>query len=438
MNILNILNQISATSSRNEKEAILKANADNNLLKRCFFLAYDPFTQFHIRKIPHYNMCSGPSIHIGYALDELSKLSTRKLTGNAAIEFLANLLGQLDVDDSEVLERVIGKDLKVGVTGTTANKVWPNLISEYPVMLCSAFDQKLVDKINFPAYAQMKMDGMRFNAIVRHTPIDSSVEYRSRNGKELHLLGNLDDQFIALAGGVDMVFDGELLVMFDGDYQFADRQIGNGILNKANKGTISEKEAKLIHASLWDMILYEDFIAGKSNIAYKFRWANVKNLVSELPVGKRIHTVYSVEVDTKEKANEVFSQLYAEGHEGIILKDMNGPWENKRSKNQIKYKGELECDLKIVGIQEGRGKYEGMLGAILCESEDGIVKVSVGSGFTDSMRSLLLDNSIIGKIASVKYNQRIVNSNGECSLFLPVLIEIREDKTEADFNGDIK
>jgi DNA ligase-1 len=115
---------------------------------------------------------------------------------------------------------------------------------------------------------------------------------------------------------------------------------------------------------------------------------------------------------------------------------MNGNWEDKRSKTQIKYKGELECDLKIVGIQEGQGKYAGMLGAILCESSDGLIKVSVGSGFTDDQRKRR--DVIVGKVAAVKYNARIVNRDGEHSLFLPVLIEIRDDKTEADHSKDVK
>ena len=148
------------------------------------------------------------------------------------------------VDDAKVLERVIQKDLKCGVSISTANDVWHGLVTEYPVMLCSQFEQKLVDKVKFPALVQTKMDGMRFNAIVR----DGKVEYRSRNGKEIQLLGNLDSDFITLAGNIDCVFDGELLVASASGVM--DRQTGNGILNKANKGTISEKEASLVRATI--------------------------------------------------------------------------------------------------------------------------------------------------------------------------------------------
>jgi DNA ligase-1 len=99
-------------------------------------------------------------------------------------------------------------------------------------------------------------------------------------------------------------------------------------------------------------------------------------------------------------------------------------------------KGELECDLKIVGIQEGTGKYVGKVGAYLCESADGVIKVDVGSGFKDDQRTI--DNSVIGKIVAVKYNVRIKNKQGEESLFLPIFLEVREDKTKADSSKDIK
>jgi ATP-dependent DNA ligase len=431
--IYKILKDLESDNSRNFKIDYLQKHADNELLKRVVKLALDPFTQFYQRKIPAYTFKGGPSIHLGYALDELFKLSSRQLTGNAAIDFLSNLLGSLDGDDALVLERVIQKDLKCGVSDSTVNKVWPELIPEFPCMLASAYDEKLVSKINWPAMAQLKMDGMRFNAIVK----DGTCEFRSRNGKEIQLLGNLEQEFITLAKGVDCVFDGELLVMLPGDYQFADRQTGNGILNKANKGTISEKEAKMVHATLWDVIPYEDFYKGICKVPYRTRFHTLTELISTIqPENKKIWLVSSDVVNNINEANAKFEEYLALGLEGIILKDMLGVWENKRAKHLIKFKGELECDLKIVEIQEGTGKYAGKIGALKCESADGIVKVDVGSGFKDNQRELT--NDIIGKIVAVKYNARIKNKQGEESLFLPIFLEIREDKTEADHSKDIK
>jgi hypothetical protein len=433
MNINALFNDLAANPSRNYKLEKLREHAHHETLREVIRLALDPFTQFYQRKIPTYK-CDGTNANIESILPALYDLSSREVTGNAAIEYLRMLLSSLNEDDAKVLERIIDKSLDCGVQVSTANDVWPGLITEYPCMLCSPFEQKLVDKIRFPAYAQMKMDGMRFNAIVR----DGKCEFRSRNGKEILLLGNLEQEFISLAGSIDCVFDGELLVMLEGDHQFADRQTGNGILNKANKGTISAKEASMVHATVWDLIPYVQFVDGYCATPYSKRYSTLQTIISkQKSEGKKIWNVTSTIVQTLEEAQEIFQGYLAEGYEGIILKDGNGVWEDKRAKHQIKFKGELECDLKIVAIEEGTGKYAGMLGAIVCESYDGKIKVNVGSGFNDAHRKNL-GKEILDKIVAIKYNSRIKNKLGEESLFLPVFIEVRDDKEVADSSEEIK
>jgi hypothetical protein len=436
MNINVFLNELAANPSRNFKIEQLELNRNNEVLREVIRLALDPFTQFYQRKIPAYNpQTEKTNVTLKFALDSLYDLSNRLVTGNAAIAHLKGMLEVLSADDAKVIERIIQKDLKCGVQASTANAVWTGLVSEYPCMLCSQFDQKLVDKINYPAYVQLKMDGMRFNAIVK----DGKCEFRSRNGKEIFLLGNLEQEFISLAGDVDCVFDGELMVMHPDDIQFMDRQTGNGILNKANKGTISVKEAAMVHATVWDVIPYILFQDGHCGTPYSTRYATLKSLVEKQPSkNKKIWLVTTDIVNTFEEAQTIFEGYLESGLEGIILKDGSGPWEDKRAKHQIKFKGELECDLKIVAVEEGKGKAEGMLGAILCESSDGVVKVSVGSGFTDAHRKQYWKENLVDRIVAVKYNSRIKNKAGEDSLFLPVFVELRDDKDEADSSKDIK
>lgn len=434
MNINEFLNSLAENASRNFKIDQLNANSDNETLREVIRLALDPFTQFYQRKIPEYTTDKHQT-SLDQAMLALYDLKERVVTGNAAIEYLRMLLSSVSADDAKVLERIISKDLKCGVDVSTANKVWSGLIPEYPCMLCSPFEQKLVDKIKFPAYAQMKMDGMRFNAIVR----DGKVEFRSRNGKQILLLGNLEAEFAALAGSIDCVFDGELLVMDDMTMQFADRQTGNGILNKANKGTISAEDAAKVHATVWDLIPYVQFTDGYCQTPYAKRFSTLEQIVNkQKSEGKKIWTVTSTIVQTLEEAQDIFQGYLAEGFEGIILKDGVGVWEDKRSKTQIKFKGELECDLKIVAVEEGKGKAVGMLGAIICESADGIVKVNVGSGFNDAQRKQYWKENLVDKIVAVKYNARIKNKSGEESLFLPVFIELRDDKDVADNSKVIK
>ena len=432
MNLNEFFNHLASDAGRNFKIAELEKHKGNDLLQAVINLALDPFTQFYIRKIPKYNR-GIHSIPLVQSCKQLKKLASREYTGNAAIDMLTSLLESSTPDDAKVLERIIQKDLKCGVSISTVNKVWPGMIHEYPCMLCSPSDEKLISKFEFPAIVQLKMDGMRFNAIVKN----GKVEYRSRNGKEIHGIQHLDEDFLNMGGSKNRVFDGELVVNDKG--VILDRQTGNGILNKAVKGTISDLESHKIRATVWDVIDYEDFTVGYSGVPYRERFERIASSLRS----DAVHLVEHQMVESITEAREVFDRYLAAGEEGIILKAGTAPWENKRVKHQLKFKGELECDLQIVDVQEGTGKYVGMLGAIVCQSgsDDGkTVTVSVGSGFSDDHRINLwnIRNELLGKIVALKYNSRIKNKQGGDSLFLPIFLEIREDKTDADNYKEIK
>jgi ATP-dependent DNA ligase len=444
MNIESIFVELKSTNSRLAKEAILEKNKSNEVLKQVIFLALDPYTQFYQRKIPAYTPAKkNQADSLQSVMDSLYTLSSRQVTGNAAIDHLTKLLSSLVEADAKVIERIIQKDLDCGVQSSTANKIWPDLIHEYPCMLASAYEEKLINKIQFPAIVQLKMDGMRFNAIVdAHT---KSVEYRSRNGKEV-AIDNwlLDDCFLAMAKNIGMaqvVFDGELTVVGD-DEQLLDRKTGNGILNKAVKGTITEAECKQIRATLWDVIPLVYFRQGKCPVDYETRLATLVTAVDNVPERTNrsglVSVIETTIVNSLDEAKNLFQLYHSNGQEGILLKSRDGIWEDKRSKNQIKFKGELECDLVCVGWEEGTGKNVGKLGALVLRSSDAKVNVAVGTGLTDDMRSTLKPVDVLNKIVAIKYNARISNKKGEDSLFLPVFLEIREDKSEADASKDIK
>ena len=442
--ILAILEDLSSNNSRLYKEKILRDNVDNELLKRVINLALDPFVQFYIRKIPDYNLNLNPKKQdsLNTTLNRLSLLSSRTLTGKAGIEHLKIVLESVSPEDAKVIERIIAKDLKCGVSEATVNKIWADLIPSYPCMLASAYDQKLVDKVKWPAIAQLKMDGMRFNAIVKN----GKVEFRSRNGKEIDIPNPVFEvpfQFMAEFYGQDMVFDGELTVV-DAAGKTLDRKTGNGILNKAVKGTMSEKEAVAVRATVWDAIPLDKFQAGQDPEEYRHRLSRLELCIVTLnkkkaQVADYVDIVWSKQVPDLWNARKVFEEFLAEGQEGIILKTWDGVWENKRSKSLIKFKGELECDLRVVDWEEGTGKNVGRLGALVLESDCGGIRVNVGTGFSDADRNDITAANSLGRIVAVKYNARITDKNSDVgSLFLPVFVEFRSDKTQADSAKDIK
>jgi ATP-dependent DNA ligase len=442
--ILDILEDLASNNSRLYKEKILTDNADNELLKRVINLALDPFVQFYIRKIPDYTLNLNPKKQddLNTTLNRLSLLSSRTLTGKAGIEHLKIVLESVSPADAKVIERIIAKDLKCGVSEATVNKIWADLIPSYPCMLASAYDQKLVEKVKWPAFAQLKMDGMRFNAIIKN----GKVEFRSRNGKEISIPNPLFEvPFCQMAEhyNEDVVFDGELTVV-DAAGKTLDRKTGNGILNKAVKGTMSEAEAVQVRATVWDAITVTGFEAGIEKVPYYARLHELHNCLDKLqkknqPVSHLVSLVYTKTVANDYEAKQVFEQFLTEGQEGIILKTTDGIWENKRSKSLIKFKGELECDLRVVDWEEGTGKNVGRLGALVLESNCGGVRVNVGTGFSDADRNNITAANSVGRIVAVKYNARISDKNSDvASLFLPVFVEFRDDKTTADAAKDIK
>lgn len=419
---LQILNRLAATTSRLEKEEILGEHSDDLVLKEAFRLALDPMVNFYIKKMPAPDAAGVfQPVSLAGALNEIKKrLATRELRGLQAQNRVAWLLANMTPGDQEVLRRVLGRNLKCGVSDATVEKIWPDLKLSYPCMLVSPLDSKT--KLSWPMIAQTKMDGMRFNAVVDN----GQVTYRSRAGKELDLFGVLDKDVLALAAGEPFVLDGELL-MAGPDGKPMDRKTGNGLLTKFQKGTGTAELAKQIRAVVWDIIPLECFRKGKCTIGYQERW---RMLVTEKPGLIQVAPIHNV--NSMEEAQVLYQQKLAEGEEGLVLKDPKGHWEDKRVKHQVKMKAELEADLYCVGVTAGTGKFQGKIGALVVESKGREVRTSVGTGLSDHERSLD-PSEFIGKIVAVKYNAIITDKKtGERSLFLPVLVEVREDKTEPD------
>lgn len=431
--ILSILNNLASNNSRKFKLSVLQLNTDNQLLKRVVEMACNPMLQFYIRKIPKYKPLNNPTQTLEQALNDLSLLSTREKTGNAAIEHLRSILSNLSPDDAKVIERVIKKDLRCGVSTATINDAWKDLIPVFPCMRTHEYDENLVQNFRYPAWVQDKHDGMRFNAIVQN----NTCEFRSRSGNLIELHGHLQEEFVAMAKGNDVVFDGEFLVRKNG--VFLDRKTGNGILNKAVKQTITKEEASLVSAILWDYIPFKDWQKHFCEIDYFNRYKKLKDCVPNHFKSDdcRIFLSENIVVNNIQEVTQAFNKSIENNKEGIILKALNCGWENKRIKGAIKFKSEKECDLIILRIIPGEGKYDGLLGAIECGTIDEMLTVRVGSGFSDDQRRQNWAEKI-GKIATIKYNEKIQSKiTNKFSLFLPRFVEIRNDKTESNLIEEI-
>jgi len=423
--IYDILAEIRADNSKLAKIAILTREKDNQLLKRVLLATFDPFVNYWQKKIP---VLTDGNYSSSLSLDEAithlyDELVSRKVTGTKAINRFRWILQNCSVEDAEVIAMIVSRDLRAGFGVNTTNKVWKNFIPKFEVQLA----HKDISGIRYPAYAQVKYDGMRC-----HLEWDGEhAVLRSRAGKEINLLEIFDDEAIRIMQTGD-ILDGELLVKTPDGRGIADRKTGNGILNKAVKGTITKEEAERVFFMAWDKVDVT------STIDYDVRFNKMQSMIKGRQLA-RIMCVDEAIVDNAEQAQAFYEKCIGAAHEGAVIKNMKSKWVPKRTKDLGKMKAEEEADLIVVGWEEGTGKNAGLLGALVCETADGKLRVNVGIGFSFQDRVYLTAARTIGRILTVKYNQLITDKKKEtASLFLPRFIEWRGDKLVANTLDELK
>jgi DNA ligase-1 len=358
------------------------------------------------------------------ALDGLSKLSNRELTGHAAKEYLENMHASLSEENADILRRIIDRSIDCGVSTSTINKIWPNLIYDHPYQRCSSFNVKNLQNIKFPAYSQTKEDGMYVDIVV-----DSIPTVMSRSGRIVEFLTTESRKVFAEAR--QKVLQGEVLVL-DDTGSIMDRKAGNGYLNS------SDIDPNRIVFVLWDILPIADWKNDVCKIKYKDRLEELTTFINNSCSGcDKIKLIDTKIVHNTNEVIDHFKANVAEGREGTVIKNMHAIWKNSTSKDQVKCKIEFECDLIITEVHEGKGKNKGKLGAFTCKTSDGKLIVNVGGGFNDKMRVKLFTNDMINKIITVRAND-VIESNGVWSLFLPRFIEERKDKTQADSFDRVK
>lgn len=430
--IFPILEQLSSSRSRLHKEAVLADNKENVLFRRVLQYALNGLMPFYMRAAPEYTPAiseSDATVTLDDFLDVLDLLSARVVTGHAARDLVVENLSKMAPGDADVGARVLAKDLRCGISHKTVNKILgKDFVSEYPVLLAEKkSDKYIAENITWPAFCQNKFDGMRSNAVL---DTDGAVLWFTRNGKTLSFHNVLDcsvTQFITHTGRSSGMLDGELVVL-DENGNVLPRKTGNGILNKAIKGTISEEEASRIRFHVWDFVELSDYTMRRGETPYITRLNELAKMAEADVHG--ITVVETNEVQDLSEVEEHFKKATSNGEEGVMLKNKSHLWSSTRSKEIIKFKMELEADLLCVGWELGTGKNAERLGALVLTDGTGELKVNVGSGFNDTHRDNIKAEDVVGQIIAVKYNEKIQRNDGSWSLFLPIFIEIRSDKSE--------
>lgn len=446
MSVLSILTELKDNSSILVKKDILNKNKDDAVLQRVLKLALDPGIVSGYKKLPN-PFVSETKYTLNEALNQLDDIYTRKFTGHAGRDHIAQILGSVTEDDREVIRRVLTKDLECGASDKIVNDVFgKGFVKDEPYMRCSLIDHKTAKNINFDGYgyavSEVKMDGTYLNHVVINNALTSS----SRNGKLYDFLGCRDLEMSGVAGIIQkndprfssgVVFMGEGLVL-DTDGTILPRTTGNGIIQKAGKDSITAFEAMRVVFVLWDVVPYDAFCNGFWDVKRKERREILESAINEFD-SEFVRMVEYRKVKNLKEAFDYNTELMNKGEEGSVLKCEDGVWKSHTSPKQLKMKLKMQIDLRIVGFNEGDKKRKGCLGSLQLESDCGTLKVNVGTGIKEKDAEWTFKSiwekrfELLNKIVTVEANEIVVDKRtGEPSLFLPVFVEFRFDKDTCD------
>ena len=408
--VIKIFKQIQETSSTNDKKAIIAANKDNELFKKClvFLLDGNVITGLSAKKIAKKIM---KSEYILPTFEDVMKYLAQNNTGtDNDISMIQAFLNEHD-EDREFYEQMITKSFRLGADSKVVNSVIPELIPTWEVMLGTSIEHCKLPENTWFSLSQ-KLNGNRCTYY--------NGDFYTRQNKKYIGLNHIKADIEKIPNAKDYVFDGELIYKNnEGLSDSSAFQKGTGIANNKSE---SKEELKLV---LFDVLPKEEFDNKISKDTYKTRKHHLLDLKPYETENIEIVQMFYEGTDQ----SEIWKWLdYCEQHdmEGCML-NLDTPYECKRTKSLMKIKKFYDFDLQIVGYEEGTGRNKGRLGAFVVDYKGNQVKV--GSGYSDEERVSFWNDrdKYIGRVITVKYKEISKDKKtGLESLQFPVYCGVRE------------
>ena len=422
--VIKLFKQIQETSSTNDKKAIIVANKDNELFKKClkFLLDGNVVTGISSKKLNKdvfvlgHDNCN--------TFEELMDYLTLNNTGcDYDIRTVRYFIENQPEEDREFYEQMITKSFRLGADAKLVNKCIPNLIPTWDIQQAYPLSDKNEPKDGEWFALSQKLNGNNCSYY--------NGKLISRQGKEFTGLQHIIDDIEKLPSHENFFFNGELIRKnvdnLPDDQNF---QIGTGIINSDNE------DKSCIYFKIYEVLPVEEFEKGESKLTYKDRRHNVLDPLSVAIYRAGLENIRVVPIiyegTDKSKIQELLNQADSDGWEGLML-NKDTKWKNKRNNGILKVKSWKSADILCTGVVEGTGKNKGTLGSIECDYKGFKLRVP---GFKDEMRDYYWNNpdEIIGKIVQIKYKGETKNKKGGLSVQFPEFQCVRTDKTEPSYN----
>tara|TARA_Y200000002_G_C22681179_1_gene664154 strand:- start:2027 stop:3157 length:1131 start_codon:yes stop_codon:yes gene_type:complete len=267
----------------------------------------------------------------------------------------------------------------------------PMLADKVKVDLYTGKSKSRAFRIEFPAYVQPKLDGLRGITYLKNNEI--CIQSRAGNIFEnFNVLKNqLKNIFTIL--GENVYLDGEL---FTDEFSFQEL---SGLV-RITEEKVTEKELNKIDKIRYHV--FDIYFVNTPDMPFKERFEKLQQLMKIKNINL-IHLVETTLVKDFNKADEMHDNYVSKGGEGLMIRDINSIYEpNKRSKYLQKYKKFDEDEYKIVGFKDSE-REKGLV-IWVCEINSGIQFDVVPNGTKDERKDLYkIADKFIGKLLTVQY-----------------------------------
>lgn len=143
----------------------------------------------------------------------------------------------------------------------------------------------------------------------------------------------------------------------------------------------------------------------------------------------KIKLVPTYEVFNEDDIQKYHEKFIEEGYEGSIIRIDLGSYENKRSKQLLKYKDFIDSEFEIVGYEEGKGGRAGTIGKFVIKhdtKEDVTFESNVKGNFKYLKEVWENRDDYIGKKCTIKYFKRTPDDIPR----FPYIIKLNRDEYE--------
>ena len=409
------IDEMNDSSSGNYKIETIKKHSDSKFLQMIFNYTYNPYKKYNVTS----KNCKKNSDLLGHAntygsiFTILNDLANRVSTGHNAIANVNRFILE-NIQHEKLIYNIIDRDLKMGASTSSINKVIPGCIPTFKVALANPYNVKRVDFKSGDWYGSRKLDGVR--CICRKE--NDIVTFFSRSGKEFLTLGNLENEILKIPG--NFILDGEIcMVDKDGNEDF------QGIMKQIRKKDHQIEKPKFF---VFDYLTLEQFDNQTGTTPLTLRLRNgYHNLPNDVNYDM-LEFLPQEQLTTEEQFTEMAKAAEDAGFEGIMVRKNVG-YEGKRSHNLLKVKKFHDAEYTVLGTtnafirwtENGKQVERECLSNITIEHKG--CKVNVGSGFSKEQREMYFESpqDIIGKTVTIQYFEETKNQNGGFSLRFPVL-----------------